>query len=128
MVLGSEMDQFHVQRVFDRLGDDKVKLAFKVLLERFNEQTQFELLASPHGAFSAINLCRDGARCYAFRGTKAWIAWYFRQPAFRKHLIIREKVLHHFDAHDPYENTRAGEIWIKLKSPSDALRVLDFIL
>jgi hypothetical protein len=124
----SKTEQFHVQRVFARLGDDGVKRAFNLLLERLHEQSGFELLASSHGAFSAINLCRDGARCYAFRGTKAWIAWYFRQPALRSHFVDRGRILQHFAAHEPKENARVGEIWIKLKTPQDARRVLDFVL
>ena len=126
--LNIRLDEYHLTRVSERLGDDGVKQAFKFLLDRLHLQSRFELLGSPHGAYSAINLCLDGSRCYAFRGTKSWIAWYFRRPAFRTNLVNRDQVLRHFIAHDPFENNNANEIWIKIRSQEDAILVLDFIL
>jgi len=127
MQLNTEEDRFHIQRISARLGDEGVKRAFGVLLKRLSAQTRFEVRGSPHGAFSDINVKYLGRRCYAFRGTKSWIAWYFRKPSFQEGLADPEKVVSSFSEFDPFENPSKGEIWVKIKTPEDARLVLEFV-
>lgn len=128
MAMEDKTAQYHVQRIFDRLGDEGVKRAFNVLIDELQAQTKFDLEASSRGAYSAINVRHNHDRCYAFRGTKSWIAWYFRKPAFQQRLIDRSGVLQHFAELAPFESVGAGEIWVKIKNPADAHRVVEFIL
>lgn len=128
MVLDTAQDRYHLERIERRLGDQSVKLAFSSILETLRRQNRFELETSPNGAYSVLNLRYNDRRCYALRGTRGWIAWYFRKPAFEEEIVTRQSVLSTFVDSEPFKNDSAEEIWIKVRTPREATRVLDFIL
>lgn len=128
MLPDGEKTMFHIRRIEARLGADGVVKAFEVLLRDLADQSRFELEATSHGAFSALALRYGGRRCHEFRGTRNWIAWYFRKPAFQQRLTTRAEVLETFRFADPRYNARVEEVWVKIRTPQDAKRVLSHVL
>lgn len=123
----SQEGLFHIARVQARLAENGVKQAFEKLMMALEQQKRFEIVPSSQGKFSVINLCLDGRRSMAFRGTKSWIAWYFRKPGFEQRLFSRQNILETFRSNDPFQNLRAQEIWIKVRTETEAQDVLRFI-
>jgi len=117
----------HIARLQARLADTGVKHAFETLMTALEQHKRIEIAPSSRGNLSVINLCLDGRRSMAFRGTKSWIAWYFRKPGFAQRLFSRQNILGNFRNNNPFENLRAQEIWIKVRTETEAQDILRFI-
>lgn len=122
----SQEGLFHIARVQARLADTAVKQAFEKLMTALEHHKRFEIVPSSRGNFSVTSLCLDGRRSMAFRGTKSWIAWYFRKPGFEQRLFSRQNILENFRSNDPFEDVRVQENRIKLRTETEAQDVLRF--
>jgi hypothetical protein len=99
-------EKYHLKRLRDRIESPNARAAFSFLFEWACVESPLFALPISRGAFSAVHLSTDpDARPYAdcefaFKGSKQFVKWYFREPAFVRLSLTHENVRRAFPQAD----------------------------
>jgi hypothetical protein len=128
--LTSKEEEFHVQRVKDRLETQSVKDAFNVLFNWLSDHPTLNLLPLSRGNFSAIHFSttaspRPYADCeFGFKGAKDHMRFWFRKPGFNSGLLNRSEILTEF----PDANvTKIDEITYDIPDTEKAEKIISYV-
>ncbi|MDQ7069977.1 MAG: hypothetical protein Q9M48_04415 [Rhodobacterales bacterium] len=115
---------YHLARLAKRLETDEVIEAFYLLISELYRQHGEILRPASQGDFSVLQIRPDGKNCFAFKGAKERIRFYFRKPAFGNELSNYREVLETFPWADEVQN---GEIAVNIRNLTDAKLLLVYL-
>lgn len=114
----------HLLRLSDKIEKHACKEVLWLLVTTLYQIHCIELRPASQGAFSVLQLRVDGRNCFAFKGAKSHIRFYFRKRAFEDGLVQGDEVVNAFAN---AERVQQGEIAVNLETFSDAHRLLEFL-
>jgi hypothetical protein len=120
-----EKESHHLLRLFNRLSGDEVKQVFFHLLNTIYIRYGDKVHPASQGAFSVVQIRPNDRNCFAFKGAKSWIRWYFRKPAFEDGLADGDELLQLFPT---AEVVQGGEIAVNIHNFDDANKVLNYLV
>ncbi len=115
---------YHLARLADSIEDKEVKKAFYLLITEIYRKYGNIARPASQGNFSVLQIRPNGRNCFAFKGAKQRIRWYFRKPAFKERLSSYEDVLKIFPS---AEEVQGGEIAVNLHNSADASAILAYL-
>ena len=98
--------------------------AFFLLISELYHKYGAIIRPASQGNFSVLQIRPDGRNCFAFKGAKNRIRFYFRKPAFEEGPSIYKEVLEYFPS---AEEVQGGEIAVNINCITEAKSILRYL-
>ena len=120
----TKQEIYHLARVAERLESDGVKEAFLLMVTTLYRGKGYRLRPASQGAFSVLQIRISEKNCFAFKGAKSHLRFYFRKPCFDAGYCDEHVI---FERFPKAEKVQGFEVALNVETFDDANDLLVFL-